>query len=381
MRFIIRFIFFLVTVGVLSGDINCTPYKPLIDHPRLLLQREKEREVYRIVGDIPEIKNLHDSILRVCNKIEKMPVLKRKITGGRMLNISREALRRIFYLSYGYRMTGNRRFADRALEEMLNVCKYEDWHPTHFLDVAEMTMGVAIGYDWLYDVIEDIDRIKIVTAINEKAFQPALYSKSAYFYRRTDNWNSVCNAGLLYGAIAVLDDLPEEANEIIKRCIISNPVVLNSYAPDGGYPEGYGYWSYGTTSEVFLIDALLSTFGSDFGLASKPGFKETGRFIQYMAAPSGQCFNFSDSWTSSYGNIASWWFAGYGEDLSLLYQELKFLKLGTVRLGELRLLPALPIFASRLKTVESVPYENRCWINRGETPVFIYRSGWDSVED
>ena len=34
---------------------------------------------------------------------------------------------------------------------MLDMSKFEDWNPSHFLDVAEMTAGLAIGYDWLYD--------------------------------------------------------------------------------------------------------------------------------------------------------------------------------------------------------------------------------------
>ena len=30
---------------------------------------------------------------------------------------------------------------------MLAIAQFADWNPSHFLDVAEMTMGMAIGYD------------------------------------------------------------------------------------------------------------------------------------------------------------------------------------------------------------------------------------------
>ena len=30
------------------------------------------------------------------------------------------------------------------------VLSFTDWHPKHFLDVAEMTTALALSYDWLY---------------------------------------------------------------------------------------------------------------------------------------------------------------------------------------------------------------------------------------
>ena len=42
------------------------------------------------------------------------------------------------------------------------------------------------------------------------------------------------------------------------------------YGPDGGYPEGFGYWGYGTSFQVMLIAALESAFGTDNGGSPKP---------------------------------------------------------------------------------------------------------------
>lgn len=74
--------------------------------------------------------------------------------GKRLLAISRIALKRIYYLSYVYRMTGDKKYAHRAEQEMLAVSRFTDWNPTHFLDVGEMVMALAIGYDWLYDSLQ-----------------------------------------------------------------------------------------------------------------------------------------------------------------------------------------------------------------------------------
>ena len=81
--------------------------------------------------------------------IEDPPVVHRLI-GPRLLDQSRAALRRISTLAGLYRLDGDHRKADRARLEMLAAAAFPDWNPSHFLDVAEMTNALAIGYDWLY---------------------------------------------------------------------------------------------------------------------------------------------------------------------------------------------------------------------------------------
>ena len=88
------------------------------------------------------------------------PVERIKI-GKRLLDKSRECLRRVFMLSYAYRTTGEEKYIARAEKELLAVAAFEDWNPTHFLDVAEMTMAVAIGYDWLFDKLSMQTRARL----------------------------------------------------------------------------------------------------------------------------------------------------------------------------------------------------------------------------
>lgn len=60
--------------------------------------------------------------------------------------------------------------------------------------------------------------------------------------------------------------------KIIERCLLTNPKALSAYGPDGGYPEGFHYWGYGTSFQVLLIAALESALGTDAGLSEYPGF-------------------------------------------------------------------------------------------------------------
>ncbi len=47
---------------------------------------------------------------------------------------------------------------------------------------------------------------------------------------------------------------------------------MKDMGPDGIYPEGYGYWGYGTSFNVLLISVLEKAYGKILGLSGKPGF-------------------------------------------------------------------------------------------------------------
>ncbi len=64
------------------------------------------------------------------------------------LSMSREQVSRMITLSLAYRIFDDARYANKVEEELLNVCSFQSWNPGHFLDVAEMTAAVAIGYDY-----------------------------------------------------------------------------------------------------------------------------------------------------------------------------------------------------------------------------------------
>ena len=96
------------------------------------------------------------------------------MTGRRLLSVSRQALKRVFYLSTMYRLEGDKRYSDRAVSEMLALCRFSDWNPSHFLDVGEMTMAVSIGYDWLHEVMSEAERAEIRESILSKGLPYSL---------------------------------------------------------------------------------------------------------------------------------------------------------------------------------------------------------------
>ena len=272
------------------------------DHPRLVLRAGEETAVKEAVGKGGIMSEAYSYIKDFSDNLLTEPPLERVMTGRRLLSVSRQALKRIFHLSMMYRLDGDKRYSERAVSEMLALCRFQDWNPSHFLDVGEMTMAVAIGYDWLYDAISETDREEIRESILNKGLRT---SEGQWFFTSNNNWNQVCNAGMVYGALAIFEDIPEEARAMISKCLESNPISLASYSEEGCYPEGYGYWAYGTSFQIMLIAALESAFGSDLGLMDgQERFYNSSRFISMMSA-NGTGFSGRAPWYASSARVSS----------------------------------------------------------------------------
>ena len=49
-------------------------------------------------------------------------------------------------------------------------------------------------------------------------------TRHAWFYTAKNNWNSVCNSGLAYGALALFEENPEISKGIIEKCMETKDV-------------------------------------------------------------------------------------------------------------------------------------------------------------
>jgi hypothetical protein len=307
----------LLNNPVLAQTDSLKPGITVPDHPRLLMLAGEEASIKKVIGADHTWEGLNQALFSECDSIIAAPLLERIQIGRRLLSVSREALRRIFYLSYAWRMTNEKKYLERAEKEMLAISAFTNWNPTHFLDVAEMTMAMSIGYDWLYKGLPVASRSVIKEAILKKGIEPSLDSKYNSWLSVTHNWNQVCNAGMSYGALAIYEDEPELATKIINRAIRTIALPMGDYAPDGVYPEGYGYWGYGTSFNVMFLSAMDKAFGQDFGLTQKPGFLKTAGFLENMTGISGNPFNYSDAGSNGGLQPAMFWFATKLKDPSL----------------------------------------------------------------
>jgi hypothetical protein len=356
-------------------------YSTIAQHPRLLLNKGEEAKIIELINTNAELKKVHNYIITTAESLAILPPLVYQKNGNRLLHISRQALARLYFFSYRYRLTKDTKYLNRAEQELEAVCNFENWNPGHFLDVGEMTMAVSIAYDWLFDDLKETTKQQIRTAIVEKAFKPSYIEKYNWFLRRHSNWNSVCNAGLVYGALAIMEDEKEAAIPIIERALKSNLLPLQEYGPDGNYAEGPCYWNYGTTFQVMLIEALKSSLGSDNGLSKTKGFMESSTFMLFSAGSSGDYFNYYDCRANISAKTSLFWFAKEKNNPSLLYKEFQMIREGyyteptTYRAS--RTLPNAIIFSKDLNFADLKEPKETIFTGNGLTPVTIVRTNWN----
>jgi len=273
------------------------------ERPRLLFTADDQERIEKLAEKNELLRKMIESLKARAVKMLTEPLARYDLFRKddklkKLVGHARRSRDKIQVSAMAYRLSGDRRFLKRATKEMLACAAAETWNPRHFLDVAEMTFGMAAGYDWLYDALSKKDRATIRKAIVEKGLQAGAkaYREKMWWSDNHSNWNLVCNGGLVAGAVALADEEPELARDIISRAVASvRAGGMTSYKPDGCCYEGPGYWGFGTTYNVLLIAALDGALGKDFGLSKIEGFSKTGSFPVYMRRPSEtRSFNFSD---------------------------------------------------------------------------------------
>ena len=298
-------LFFLLFSFVVTGrDLSVRQSgKELLQHPRLLFSKQEEQRIRDLFGTEPLLDSLYVGLMKEAERLLLVPPQedpRREIKNTKdILPISREQVYRMVNLALAYRLSGDRRFAEKAEKELVHVCNFPDWDPIHYLDVAEMTTAVAIGYDWLYDVLAPSTRQLVVHSIKTKALNLVVEEYNTgnadSWAKRETNWNVVCNTGMVLGALAIEEHYPELAKHIIGEAVRYIPNCLKHFAPDGVCYEGPAYWGYTNMYLSLLLKALNDNFGGDFGLSEMVGVDKSVLYYMHSTSPSGKIFNFANS--------------------------------------------------------------------------------------
>lgn len=346
--------------------------------PRLVLTPAIEKGLKRKLKSDPVVKNYYAAIRMNADRILGEPLLTRTLEGRRLLGVSREELYRMNMLGMVYRMEKDPATLKRIDDELKAVCNFSDWNPSHYLDVAEMSLAVAIALDWAGEALPKATVDLAKSALIEKGIKPSFPEKGVPgWVNGTNNWNQVCNGGMIAAAIMIADRDPDLAAKTISRSLDGMPNALKQYGPDGLYPEGATYWGYGTSFSVITASLLESAFGTDFGMAEYPAFVESADFRLLSVAPSGWYYNFADCGDKggASGDVTLAWFAQ--QTGNPLYLEREKFLLPPQEMGKLsRLGGAGLVWLSQFenKNATELPL---AWKGEGENPVVFFRGGND----
>ncbi len=353
-----------------AGDFSVKP------HPRLWFTRSMEPAVHQRIAEDPLAAKLLAAIMADADSVLKARTCRYEIPDGkRLLAESRLALRNILTSAWAWRMDGGENYRLRTIAELEAACALKDWNPSHFLDTAEMATAVATGYDWLYPTLTPAQRKMCETALVEKALKPAkdVYEKHSWWSKPGNNWSQVCGSGIGIAAAAIADVNPGLAEPLFTKGADLIQACGKFYQPDGMYPEGAGYWHYGTNYHVMLLAAAAAL---DRPVPDDPILKKAGDAMMHLTSPSRLPFNFAD------GNArletpgaAQCWLASHFKDVpqsrhvrDLFERALKEDKKPSVSPLALLWLPAAP--ASGLQPNAAVFH--------GEQAMALFRSGWSS---
>jgi hypothetical protein len=278
-------------------------------HPRLLVLDTDLAAVKQAIANDPLAKRWHDQIKADAEKMLFAKPIEHVLIGPRLLDKSRTCLTRVSTLAGLYRLDGDPRYARRAIQEMMTAAAFADWNPKHFLDTAEMTAALGIGYDWLFDVMSPQEKRAIHDAIVKLGLNEGIkvYEKDNWWAKAIHNWNQVCNGGMTVGALAIADEDRALAARMLNYSRASIPRAMASFAPDGGWAEGPGYWSYTTMYTCFYLGSMRSALGTDFGIANAKGYADAGYFRMHFISPIGQTFNYADAHESAGSAFQMMW--------------------------------------------------------------------------
>ena len=284
------------------------------NHPRIImteadfarLRENRENGIY---------KSIVECVLREADKTMDAPPEHFRIPDGiRLLFVAQEVQRRVMYHSIAYHITGEEKYAARAVKEIEAAAAFPDFNPRHFLDCSEMTLAFGLCYDWLYDYLSEENKKLILDTIKTKSFfaikeefddvkehKNATLSLRGYRWfqdKPGDNWKMVCDGSFVATVLAVYDAINDDFCEtIVTNCFEDTHQAVRDFynAEDGTYSEGVNYWTYATRFLAFFSKALETAAGSDFGLTDYVGVARSPYWLFALSSPDYMCFNFGDA--------------------------------------------------------------------------------------
>ena len=236
---------------------------------------------------------------------------------------------RLRSLAFAWQITGESKYADAFYLLATELDKWEHWGEGHFLNVADGSYSYAIGFDWIYHAFDDEPekRQELADILYRKGVMMGYYSVKydtnafSFWYgvsdkvhksnvvgtggfrttNRTNNWQTVCGAGMIVSALAICeyDEYRTNSLYVIENYTKNVEKCLIQYAPDGSYPESPGYWSYGTNALMNTTIAFEQSCGTSYGYKDIVGFYESYYYAAGIASSDYITWNYHDSARSS----------------------------------------------------------------------------------
>lgn len=279
---------------------------PNYEHPRLFARSADFDTLRKKVVSDPQMKNWFENILKTANRIvniDTIPYVYEPIYVSPP--ITRSVPVRLYALSMAYQITQKQKYADRVIKEMEAIANWPDWGISpNFLCVADIMNAFSVGYDWCYAAMTPAQRTVIKNAIVNKGLKRMIdeyKTNPTYIFKNgignvfgNNNWNPWCNGAASACALAIGDEEPAVAGEVLERALVIVENFAGTYAPDGASVEGPAYGNGAMSFYVKWIAAMESALGTSYNYFNVPGIPEYVYFTPYLNGPV-KALNFHDA--------------------------------------------------------------------------------------
>ena len=168
-----------------------------------------------------------------------------------------------------YKITGDKKYARKAIEFLFECIDWELWFyktevddcSPYDLGTGETAMTFAIALPLIRDCMTDAEHDTCLNALSRRTLTPFVENTvpgdvKVWWHTGLNNWNCVCNGGQLAISSYMKACGHDAANaEIaIERALAGMQVYFDAMHEDGSCEEGIAYWGYAT--KYFIMSLL-----------------------------------------------------------------------------------------------------------------------------
>lgn len=209
-------------------------------------------------------------------------------------------------------LENSRRYIPAIEKALVSLCEQKPWSiPAHdrslqnyngtdyYVDLVVATSGNSIAQcvSLLGNRLSPEVRARVQCAFREKVFRPIYRclekGKPFWWFTATNNWNSVCLAGVTGAALALLPDREERAY-FVAAAEKYHVYGMKGYADDGYCSEGVGYYNYGFRAYILLREEVCRATQGKIDFFRTPKFVRVARFGKKIQMLNGICPAYSD---------------------------------------------------------------------------------------
>ena len=272
------------------------------NHPRLWFdEKSKNRVVSRLTG--VKFQNVRDEILsnakknREENPIESIVYDIDQFPGGDIDPCWDSTItpwfarivgwrNSVHYNALAYNLLGDKQAGEYGKNLLVKISTFPYWvHPwwkdrgRHiYYPIGELGMDLALGYDLLYDLMDEKERGLVRSALMKQLVEACHkgYVEDDLVTNNTSNWVAHITGGSMMCQAAMYGDADNTKVEPYFTGVIFKlyDLIQKAYGSDGAYGEGYGYYNFTMLSLSKCLPAVDNVFKIDMSGKIRGSYKE-----------------------------------------------------------------------------------------------------------